>query len=186
MARLLRCHPFAVPPRTTVIVIECAMTTHDRFLTLLEEHKRILYKLSYVYCRDPEDRNDLIQEMTIQLWRSFERYDERYRFSTWMYRVVLNVAISFYRSERRRTQRVLQLDTPILELAAPEPDPDQMQLVRRAIEGLDPLNKALMMLYLDDNSYETIAEILGISVTNVATKISRLKQRLRRDLAADQ
>ncbi|HZF13259.1 MAG TPA: RNA polymerase sigma factor, partial [Thermoanaerobaculia bacterium] len=76
----------------------------DRFLALLDEHKKILYKVAGSYCRNPADREDLVQEMVVQLWRSFDRYDESYRFSTWMYRIALNVAISFYRSESRRSR----------------------------------------------------------------------------------
>lgn len=158
------------------------MTTgsaQDRFTLLLEEHKKILYKISSAYCHNQEDRHDLIQEIVVQLWRSFERFDDRYRFSTWMYRIAMNVAISFYRRERRRMHHATQFDEALLELAAPEPETDDMRLLRQFIDELDPLNKALIILYLDDNSYDSIAEILNISVSNVATKISRLKQRFR-------
>src|SRR5580698_6163359 len=79
----------------------------ERFQTVVDQHKKILYKVCNSYCRNRDDRDDLAQEIIIQLWRSFGRFDERYRFSTWMYRIALNVAISFYRRENTRTQHVV-------------------------------------------------------------------------------
>jgi RNA polymerase sigma factor (sigma-70 family) len=158
----------------------------DRFLILLDEHKKILFKVASSYCRNMADRQDLVQEMVVQLWRSFDRYDERYRFSTWMYRVALNVAISFYRSETRRSRFTVQAEDTILEIPAEAPESaasdDDLRLLQHFIEQLDELDRALVILYLDGNRYYTIAEILGISETNVGTKISRIKQKLRRDM----
>ena len=165
------------------------MTTidqQDRFLTLLEEHDKILYKVASSYCRDAEDRRDLIQEIVVQLWRSFGRFDGRYKFSTWMYRIAMNVAISFYRSHSRRKRDTVPVDESLLEIVAADGEAetsDDVRLLHHFIGQLDELNRALMILYLDGNSYDTIAEILGISTTNVATKISRIKERLRRDFA---
>ena len=161
-------------------------SSQERFLTLLDEHKKILYKVAGSYCRDPEDRRDLEQEIVAQLWRSFDRYDESYRFSTWMYRIALNVAISSYRSETRRSRSAVPAGEAVLEIAdtreAAEPDAELL-LLHRLIAQLDELDRALILLYLDGNRYDTIAEILGISETNVGTKIGRIKARLRRDAA---
>lgn len=160
--------------------------SQERFLTLLDEHKKILYKVASSYCRDPEDRRDLEQEIVAQLWRSFGRYDESYKFSTWMYRIALNVAISFSRSETRRSRGRVPAGESILEIADPresaEPDAE-LQVLRGLIARLDELDRALILLYLDGNRHDTIAEILGISETNVGTKIGRIKARLRRDAA---
>lgn len=162
-----------------------AISESDRFLALLDEHRKILFKVANSYCRNPQDRADLIQEMVAQLWSSFGRFDQRSRFSTWMYRVVMNVAISFYRGENRRQRRIVPLEEPMLELAAAAPAPEEasedIRLLHRFIGQLDELNRALIILYLDGNSHETIAEILGISTTNVGTRIGRIKQQLRRD-----
>ena len=154
----------------------------ERFLSLLDEHRKILYKVANSYCRNPADRPDLVQEIAIQLWRSFDRYDDRLRFSTWMYRVALNVAISFYRMEARRSRHLVPADDSILELpeAAGEPD-ERARLLEEWIQRLGDLDRALVLLYLDDLPHETIAEILGISQTNVGTKIGRIKERIRRD-----
>jgi RNA polymerase sigma-70 factor (ECF subfamily) len=161
-------------------------TQQERFTALLDQHKKILYKVASSYCRNPADRPDLMQEIVVQLWRSFGRYDESLRFSTWMYRIALNVAISFYRSESRRTRDTVPAEESILEIAAVEETSEiekNLQLLHRLIAQLDALDRALVLLYLDGHRYDTIAEILGISETNVGTKISRIKQRLRRDVS---
>lgn len=157
----------------------------DRFLVLLDEHKKILYKVASSYCRRPADRQDLTQEIVVQLWRSFDRYDESYRFSTWMYRIALNVAISFSRSEARRSRHTVAAEDSILEIADARgsAEPAEDRLVQQVLAQLDELDRALIILYLDGNRYDTIAEVLGITETNVGTKIGRIKQKLRRDLA---
>jgi RNA polymerase sigma factor (sigma-70 family) len=155
----------------------------ERFQARLEEHKKILYKICNSYCRDRDARDDLAQEIIIQLWQSFGKYDESRRFSTWMYRIALNVAISFYRRERTRTRHVISDEEHVLEAAnETESQSEEMQVLYQFIEGLDPLNKALVLLYLDGNNYQEIAEVVGISETNVATKISRLKSTMKQEL----
>lgn len=165
------------------------MTTpeQERFQNLVEDHKKILYKVCHSYCRNPGDRDDLAQEIIVQLWRSFRAFDERVRFSTWMYRIALNVAISFYRREMVRTRHVVPGSDHLLEaIDETENRSEEVQMLYRWIEELDPLNKALAILYLDGNNYQEIADILGISPTNVATKISRLKQKMREKQGASQ
>ncbi len=165
------------------------MTTpeQERFQSLLEEHKKILYKVCHSYCRNPGDRDDLAQEIIVQLWRSFRSFDQRVRFSTWMYRIALNVAISFYRRESVRTRHVVPGSEHLLEaIDETASRPEEVQVLYEWIEGLDPLNKALVILYLDGNNYQEIADVLGISPTNVATKISRLKETLRQETGVKQ
>jgi RNA polymerase sigma factor (sigma-70 family) len=161
-------------------------TRQDKFLSLLDEHRKILFKVANSYARIPADREDLVQEMTAQLWRSFHRYDDRYPFSTWMYRVALNVAISFYRRETQRLRHIVVAEDSVLESAAErsessEADAD-LRLLHRFLERLGELDRALMLLYLDGHRHDAIADVLGISETNVGTKIGRLKQRLRNEL----
>lgn len=152
------------------------MTTpalQERFQTLVDEHKKILYKVCNSYCRNRDDRDDLAQEIIIQLWRSFESFDERCQFSTWMYRIALNVAISFYRRENTRTRYVLSDEEQLLNaIDEAANQSEQMKVLYQFIEGLDSLNKALVLLYLDGNRYLEIADVLDINETNVATKIS--------------
>jgi len=161
------------------------LARQDQFVVLLEEHKKILFKVASSYCRSSADRDDLVQEMILQLWRSFDRYDDRQRFSTWMYRVSLNVAISFYRREAPRSRATVPADDSIFDIAATATDvvmlDDELRMLQRFIEQLDELDRALVILYLDGNRHDTIAEVLGISESNVGTKISRIKQRIRRE-----
>lgn len=152
----------------------------EQFTRLLEQHRKILFKVAGSYCRDQEESVDLTQEIAIQLWNSFDRYDPAQRFSTWMYRVAINVAISYYRGHRTRLERTTPLDDSVLTLAAPEPESDDVRRLRHLIQQLDELNRALVLLYLDGNSHEETAEVLGISPSNVATKLGRIKQQLRR------
>ena len=163
------------------------MTTQalqERFQSLVEEHKKILYKVCNSYCRNRDDREDLAQEIIVQLWRSFGSFDERYRFSTWMYRIALNVAISFYRRESTRTRHVISDEEQLLQaIDDRESQPEDIRLLYQFIGGLDPLNKALILLYLDGNGYQEIADVVGISETNVATKISRLKKTMKQQLS---
>ena len=158
------------------------MTTagQERFQSLVEEHKKILYKVCRSYCRNPADRDDLAQEIIVQLWRSFGAFDQRVRFSTWMYRIALNVAISFYRRESVRKKHLLPGSEHLLEaIDEAGTRSEEVDLLYQWIGELDPLNKALVILYLDGNSYQECADVLGISETNVATKISRLKQAMK-------
>lgn len=158
-----------------------------RFLARIQEHRGILYKVARAYGRSPADRDDIAQDIVAQLWRSFPRYDPQYRFSTWMYRIALNVAISWQRRERTRDRHLIADGGAVLELAgAPEPRDDDadLALLYRCIERYDDMNKALLMLYLDGCSHQEISDVLGITTTNVATKIGRMKDRLREDFRA--
>lgn len=166
------------------------MTTNDAqaaFVERLERHRGILVKVVNAYCRDAAAREDLIQEIAAALWRAYPRFDGRATFSTWTYRIAVNVAISFYRSETRKTRNVELADRAMLEGVATPQEPENrggLALLHEFIDRLDDLNRALMVLYLDDNSYAEIAAIVGISESNVATKISRIKRRLKSEIDA--
>lgn len=159
------------------------------FETWLDEHRGIVFKIANSYCPVGEERDDLVQEICLQLWRSFPGYDSERRFSTWMYRVALNTAISFARTTRARERRVVPLEesgagataeaTPLRERD------ERITQLYRFLHGLTELERALIVLYLEERSYREIAEVLGISETNVGTKLGRLKQRMRRDMAAE-
>ena len=160
----------------------------EQFEALLERHRGIVAKVARLYCRDAEERRDLAQEIAAQLWRSVPRYDAARSFSTWMYRVALNVAISAARRTQRRPAG--PADVALEELADERPGPLERDprwlALERLIAALDPLERALLLLHLDDRPYREIADVLGIRETNVATKLSRLKQRLRKDAGADE
>jgi RNA polymerase sigma-70 factor (ECF subfamily) len=159
------------------------------FTTQLERHMPILRKVAGTYASGASDRRDLMQEIALQLWKAWPGYDPARPFSTWMYRIALNVGISFLRGAGNPQRRPLSLDALEVDpVAAHGADPaldDRIGLLRRLIDRLDALDRALLLLYLDEQNYRQIAEVLGISETNVATKLSRLKQRLRQEVADD-
>ena len=155
------------------------------FLQLVEQHRGIIRKVAAGYASNEADRHDLSQEIMLQLWKAYPRYSPERPFSTWMYRIALNVGISFLRRNTRPGRQTVALDEVAHELPQEPPGTtmdERVALLQRVIAGLDPLNRALLLLYLDDHSYLDIAAILGITETNVATKLSRLKERLRRHL----
>ncbi len=155
----------------------------QRFGELLDQHRGVVFKVANTYGFHAEDRADLAQEIAAQLWRAFPAYDAERPFSTWMYRIALNVAISHVRTTVHRDKHSIQLDEAVHDIAddngADHETDQQVRALHRFIAQLDKLNRALLLLYLEDQSYRQIAEILGISETNVATKLSRLKQRIR-------
>lgn len=156
----------------------------DEFAALVERHRKIVFKVANTYCWSADDRADLAQDILAQLWRAYPGYDRSRPFATWMYRIALNVAISWVRSTGRRQRLTVSLDAEHHDMASP-PDSaadERVQALYQVIDQLDPLNRALLMLYLDDHSYREIAAVLGITETNVATKISRLKQRIKQDI----
>jgi RNA polymerase sigma factor (sigma-70 family) len=155
--------------------------TQADFTKLIEQNKGIIYKVARSYSKNEDDRADLFQEIVIQLWRAFEQYDNHYKLSTWMYRIALNVAISFYRKERGKAE-LLPLTEGMMEIADETMNSEieaNLNLLQQFINELKELDKALMILYLESKSYKEMADILGISETNVATKVGRIKDQLK-------
>ncbi len=166
-----------------------AMTTdtdaREGFQALLQAHRGIVAKVAGTYAWHPDDRDDLMQEIAAQLWRAWPRYDPQRPVATWMYRIALNVAISHVRGRTRGVQPEAW-DEGHRELADPQAHDhegrQQVDLLYRFIQAQPPLDRALLLLYLEDRSHREIADVLGLSETNVGTKIGRLKQRLRQEL----
>lgn len=158
----------------------------SEFSALLERHRAIVFKVANSYCRDPHDRNDLAQDIATQLWRAWPAYDRSRSFTTWMYRIALNVAISHARGDGLRRRHAVPLDEAVHDVAdhgASDHEAEQhIRLLQRFIARQAPLDRALLLLYLDERPQRDIAEILGISESNVSTKIGRLKQRIRDEL----
>ena len=159
----------------------------EAFSALLQRHRGIVFKIANGYARQAEDRDDLAQEIAAQLWHAYPNYDPARSFSTWMYRVALNVAISHLR-ERSQHERhdAVPLDDDIADQSASRASDherdQQLRLLQGFIQRQAPLERALLMLYLDERPQREIADILGISESNVSTKIGRLKQRIRDEL----
>jgi RNA polymerase sigma-70 factor (ECF subfamily) len=151
------------------------------FQEIIEQHKGILYKVARAYCKNEDDRQDLLQEMMIQIWKSLHRYDRQLKISTWLYRISLNVAISFYRKQSARANRYSVLNEQSAQIPIDEKTDVEQQLIllEQFINELKEIDKALMILYLEDKSHSEIAEILGMSVSNVGTKTGRIKDKLK-------
>ncbi len=159
-----------------------------RFAALLDAHRGIVFKVANAWCRQPEDRRDLAQEIAAQLWRAFPGYDPARSFSTWMYRIALNVAISHVRSVAARAADVPLDDHQEAQFAvdddsAQHENDQRIRALYAVIDRQPPLDRALLLLWLEERSQREIAEVLGLSESNVSTKLNRLKQRIREQLA---
>jgi RNA polymerase sigma-70 factor (ECF subfamily) len=150
------------------------------FVALLQEHQRLVYRVAGSYARARADIEDLAQEIAAQAWRAFPSYDAQRRFSTWLYRIALNVAISWLRVEAPRRQRSVSYDARLHEPAVSDEAgaDDGSRILRGFIDSQGPLDRAVLLLYLEDRPLSEISEILGVTTTNLTTKINRLKQKL--------
>ncbi|ATL46165.1 RNA polymerase subunit sigma-70 [Chitinophaga caeni] len=151
------------------------------FREIIKQHKGIMFKVARAYCSNEQDRQDLMQEMMIQIWRAVHKYNDQYKISTWLYRISLNVAISFYRKNSSRAKLYTSLNGQLADLP-PDDAPGnewQLNLLEQFISELKDMDKILVILYLEDKSHAEIAEIIGISVSNVGTKIGRIKDKLK-------
>ncbi|KQC02742.1 RNA polymerase sigma factor [Pedobacter sp. Hv1] len=161
--------------------MQTTTTVQQDFVSTIEANKGIIFKICNSYCRNAIDREDLAQEIIFQLWKSWERFDETYKLSTWMYRIALNVAISFYRNEKKTTPTISMGDH-LIELSDENLEDGleaNLNALQQFINELKPLDRALMILYLEEKPHKEMADIIGISTTNVATKIGRIKEQLK-------
>ena len=150
----------------------------SEFIQLIEEHQRIIHKVCRMYVQRPDDREDLFQEITLQAWKSYPRFKGNARFSTWLYRVALNTAITYYRKQKRNP--ITHSDITVYEIQEAPTDPTeaQFQLMYTAIGELSEVDKALVLLYLEDYPYDDIAQMMGITANHVAVKMNRIKSKL--------
>ncbi len=157
------------------------MNLQDQFLEVIAAHQRIIHKVCRLYAHTADDREDLFQEVLLQLWRSFGSFKGESKVSTWMYRVALNTAISGFRKSSRRPA-MTDLEGQAYQLAADAPNTEaeeEKQLLYKAISLLSDLERAIIMLYLDEQSYEEIGQIIGITPNYVGVKINRIKAKLK-------
>jgi RNA polymerase sigma-70 factor (ECF subfamily) len=152
------------------------------FIRLVNENRGILYKVCRMYGATEADRQDLFQEIVIQLWRSYPSFKGASRFSTWLYRIALNTAISDLRKQRRYITPMDPdlLPTQLHDIQYSTEREEQLQQLYAAIGRLTELEKALTMLYLEDKPYQEMEEILGIPQNNLRVKMNRIKEKLRK------
>ena len=152
------------------------------FVSLLEENQNIVHKICRLYTQSEAEHKDLFQEISIQLWRSFDRFEGKSKFSTWMYRVGLNTAITLYRKNKKKLD-TNPLNDEISWIQLDQYDPlvdEQLNWLYQTIEEFSEIDKALVLLYLEDKRYDEIAQTLGISAVNARVKMNRIKQRLKK------
>ncbi|WP_069658891.1 RNA polymerase sigma factor [Arcticibacter eurypsychrophilus] len=151
----------------------------QEFVTLIKEYQRIIHKVCHLYRDNKEDREDLFQEITFQLWKAYASFKGQSKISTWIYRISLNTAIATYRKKRPDIQYVSVLPDNQAEQQN-EGTSIQQELLFAALKQLDDSEKALITLYLEDLSYQQIAEIVGISENNIGVKLSRIRNKIQK------
>lgn len=152
-----------------------------KFVTELQDNQNIVHKVCTLYTNDRDSHNDLFQEITIQLWKAYPKFRGEAKFSTWMYRVALNTAITLYRKNKKRLDTV-DYESVIFKIKANEYDDTeevQLKLMYKAVKQLGDVDKALVFLYLEDKNYTEIADTLGITEVNARVKMNRIKTKLR-------
>ncbi len=153
----------------------------QQFVTLLDKNQNIIHKVCSVYTNNTDAHKDLFQEITIQLWKAYPKFRGDSKFSTWMYRVALNTAITIYRKSKRQI-KTSDISDFHYRLESSEYDAtldEQMQLLYKAIHQLNDIEKALILLYLEDKPYKEIAETIGITEVNARVKVNRIKSKLK-------
>jgi RNA polymerase sigma-70 factor (ECF subfamily) len=151
----------------------------NEFVALINDNKTLLYKVCNLYCHDAESRKDLFQEVVLQLWKSYPGFKKQASGSTWMYRVALNTAVSNFRKESRKPESK-SLTRTAFEI--PDIDPgdahENKSALHLAINRLTEIEKAIILLYMDEKSYDEISDIIGISISNVGVRLNRIKTKL--------
>jgi len=150
------------------------------FIDLIENNKKLIYKVSHLYCDNTIDKKDLFQDIISNLWIAYPGFQNKSKISTWVYRVSLNTAITWFRVYSKQTKSIQYTDLiPHLSDETDNTIDELYDQLYSAINSLGKIDKAIILLLLDEYSYDEIAEIIGITKTNVATKINRIKMKLR-------
>ena len=159
------------------------MTPEEKFTEYINNHKNLILKISSIYCWNKDDRQDLFQEIVLQLWKSFAKFNNSYAFSTWAYRIALNVSISYVRNTTIRNKDIQHYKDSIrLDYSEIDGENENLLKLYNALKVLKPLDKAIISLNLEGCNNQEISKILGITTSNVSTRISRIKDRLKQNL----
>jgi RNA polymerase sigma-70 factor, ECF subfamily len=145
------------------------------FVYLINRHRKLIWKVCWMYGRMPQDRDDLFQEIVYRLWRAYPGFEGRSEFSTWLYRVALNTAITYDRSVRRKPEEPLD---ERIELPAPTATDERTELFYRAVQSLNSTDRALLVMHLEGLTYEEIGSVLGLTDNHVGVKLNRVKNKL--------
>ena len=149
-----------------------------KFAQLVEEQKSTIYTVCYMFSKDQDEVSDLFQEVLVNLWKSFPTFEGRSDIRTWVYRVAMNVCVSLERKKKHRDTVPLTMDINPYE--DENPNSKQMEMLRKRISLLGPFDRAIIMLWLENMSYDEIAAVVGISVKNVSVRLYRIKEELKK------
>jgi len=149
------------------------------FIALIKDQQRLIFKVCSLYAEMPEDRKDIFQEIVLQVWQAYPGFRNASKVSTWMYRIALNTAINY----RRKNNKIKTAPLPAFlneeGINSSFVFDEEYQLMHKLISGLPEVDRAIVMLYLDDCSYKEIADIIGLSESNIGTKLMRIKEKLK-------
>lgn len=148
------------------------------FIQRIQQHSGIIHKVCSLYVEGKENREDLFQEITLQAWKSYPRFQGNSLFSTWLYRVALNTAITYFKQQKRNPIQYAADEVPELSDVDSDNREEKFQIMHQAIAQLTDVDKALVLLYLEDFPYDEIAAMMGITANHVAVKINRIKSKL--------
>ena len=148
-----------------------------KFAQMVGEHKSTIYTVCYMFSQDADEVSDLFQEVLINLWKGFEGFEHRSDVKTWIYRVALNTCISIDRKKRRSASVPLTLDINLFEDR--DEDSRQVDMLHKRISKLQPFDRAIVLLWLEDLSYEEIGQIVGITTKNVSVRLFRIREQLK-------
>jgi len=153
--------------------------TETIFLSLINQHKAIIHKISKMYMNGAEDQRDLFQEIVMQLWKAYPTFKGNSKFSTWMYRVALNTALVYFKKDNRKIDKTpLNENIDIVDINENEGKEEKLAYLYTAVQELNAVEKALIFLFLENQSHREIAENLGISEVNARVRLNRTKEKL--------
>ncbi|MFT4567065.1 MAG: RNA polymerase sigma factor (sigma-70 family) [Saprospiraceae bacterium] len=153
------------------------------FEDYINSYKNLLFKIARIYCYNKEEQKDLVQEIVIQLWKAYPKYDSSYTLSTWTYRIALNVCISYVRKTTVRKKALDKYREFVqIDISEDAVDEEKMTKLTQALSVLNSVERAIIMLNLDGSSNKEIAKIIGVTPSNVSTRLVRIKSKLRKEV----
>ena len=160
------------------------MKKQEEFINTIQENSGIIYKAAALYSSNAQDKEDLVQEIIYQLWKSYDSFQHHSSISTWMYRVAMNVSISYLKQSKKRLLTIpMNQEVLKIQSAVSNEEEAKWEKIHQQINTLSLLEKGIIMLYLENKSYKEIAEIIGISESNVSTRMARIKTKLKNKIS---
>ncbi|MFI3264103.1 MAG: RNA polymerase sigma factor [Rikenellaceae bacterium] len=154
------------------------MENINEFEKIIKEHQSVIYSICYMYAPTPSDVDDYVQEVLINLWSGFTNFRGESNVKTWLWRISINTCISFIR-KRKRSVKSISISESITQIASDDKDQKQIEILYQRISSLDRLEKAMILLWLESMSYDEIAQIMGLTVPKVATRLKRIREKLK-------